>query len=194
MPFPFDPAAYGPALQILPAPGRLNALGPGRPNSSMLSKLRLLTRETAFGPLEVSDQDMADGCLAGLWMAHDFLDEAHEVCQAINTPTGGYWHGILHRREPDFANAKYWFRRVGRHAVFEQLRTAVVELAAEEVPPAARFLVRQSAWDPFAFVDLCEASMAGDAPAEMFCRRVQRREWDLLFDYCFRHAVGKAGG
>jgi hypothetical protein len=38
---------------------------------------------------------------------------------------------------------------------------------------------------------LCEASRTGKFPAEMLCRKIQLREWQLLFDYCFRRAVGE---
>ena len=86
------------------------------------------------------------------------------------------------------ANAKYWFRRVGSHPVFEPLRTEAARLAVE-APSQAAFLARQTSWDPFAFIDLCEASYDAKAPCHELCRQVQRVEWELLFGYCFRQAV-----
>jgi hypothetical protein len=182
------------SLAILPllTPRRLNPLGPGEPNEEARPGLQALQVETAFAPQPVRDRDMAAACLAGLWLYHNFLDESHGLSQDLGTPTGSYWHGLMHRREPDFGNAAYWFRRVGRHPVFGPLRAAAAEAAAAREPePAARFLVEQREWDPFAFLDLCEQAVAGRSKSEALCREVQQREWELLFDFCYRHAVGE---
>jgi hypothetical protein len=57
-------------------------------------------------------------------------------------------------------------------------------------PDRAAFLTRRRAWDPFAFVDLCEASYDETAPCHDLCRQVQGAEWDLLFAYCYEGAAG----
>jgi hypothetical protein len=41
-----------------------------------------------------------------------------------------------------------------------------------------------------AFIDLCEKSASNGSATEMLCRRIQQREWELLFDFCYREAVG----
>src|SRR4051812_4745927 len=45
---------------------------------------------------------------AGLWLYVDDLDRSHTVSQSITDATGSFWHGIMHRREGDFANSHYW--------------------------------------------------------------------------------------
>jgi hypothetical protein len=146
--------------------------------------LQALTADNAFAPQAIRDRDMAMCCLSALWLYHDFLDEAHKLSQEIETATGSYWHGIMHRREPDFANARYWYRRVGSHAIFPELQRSAAELARGGT---ATFVTRSQAWDPFAFIDLCERARPGDE-AEL-CRKIQAREWELLFDYCYRQAL-----
>jgi hypothetical protein len=50
---------------------------------------------------------------AGLWLYVDELDRSHAISQNLHSSLGAAWHGVMHRREGDFANAKYWFRRAG---------------------------------------------------------------------------------
>jgi len=188
----FDRDRYGPALADLLGTAELMPLGPGSAGVTAHPMLGALTPEQLFAPRAIRDRDMAACCLAGLWLYHNYLDESHTISQAIETPSGSYWHGLLHRREPDFSNAKYWFRRVGRHPVFEPLAVAAAEAAEEnKLPNLPAFLAPQSSWDPFAFIDLCEAVPSKGRAWEMLCRRIQQREWELLFDHCYRHALGE---
>ena len=192
---------YGPIFAALLADAPLNELGPGKPLPTQRKQLETLSIDTAFAPHKVVDRTMAKACLAGLWLRFDFLDESHAISQEIKTPTGGFWHGIMHRREPDYDNAKYWFHRVGEHAVFARL-CASVKVAASlrdtnasfgETRPlcadrAADFLLTQAEWDPFRFIDLVAAAARGKS-SQQFCRELQRLEWELLFDFCFRAAT-----
>jgi hypothetical protein len=180
----FDPDIYGPVCAALLDPARLPPLDAGRPDPAVRAKLAALTVEELFAGRRIQDRTMADACRAGLFLYHDCLDESHTISQEIETPTGSYWHGLMHRREPDFANSAYWFRRVGRHPVFEPLRAAAVELAT------ASSVNIPSPWDPFWFINYCEACLTKREPGEMLARQIQQREWELLFDYCYRQAVG----
>jgi hypothetical protein len=201
----FESLRYGPIVADLLSVPRLAELGPGSPDRKRYDRLKQLTPENLVAPETVRDADMAAACLAGLWLYFDFLDESHQISQGIATPSGSYWHGIMHRREPDYDNAKYWFRRVGAHPVHEPLCRAARELAAEgnaaegsavagsaaggERDPAAGFLATQSSWDAARFVDLCRHAAKDGASCEPLCRQIQQREWQLLFDDCYRRAV-----
>jgi hypothetical protein len=184
-------------LHELVSPEILNPLGPGSPHESLRPKLAALRSESLFDGRKIVDEDSARCCLSGLWLLHDFLDESHAISQEIETTDGSYWHGIMHRREPDYGNAKYWFRRVGQHPVFEPLATAARKLAVAakiETPRDMEFLVQQESWDPYRFIDLCEAlasRQSTDENAELLARRIARAEWDLLFEHCALQATGR---
>ncbi len=183
-------AAYGPEMAGL-ITDRLPVLGPGSPNEALRSQLAALTLEKAFSGRAIADRDAARCCIAALWLAHDFLDESHRISQEIETIEGSYWHGIMHRREPDYGNAKYWFRRVPAHAIFEPLVAAARDEANKaQLDEPAKFLATQKSWDAFRFVDLCEAVARGRSRCEQVAREVARMEWMLLFDYCYHRCLG----
>lgn len=166
---------FPPTVAELRVNERLPELGPGAPVAALRERL------TAFDPLRdlgvpVRDVDMARACHAGLWLAFDFLEESHAISQTIDTSTGSFWHAIMHRREPDPSNSKYWWRRVGSHPVL----SALVREA-----PALGYTYT----NPFDFVDFCERVRDTGTPDEERAKRVQLLEWQLLFDHCRRKAV-----
>ena len=187
----FDAQSYSPPVAALLTPTRMAELGPGTENHDAFEQLSALTAADISAPEPAGDQVMALACVSGLWLYHDFLDRSHTICQDIETPTGSYWHGIMHRREPDASNAKYWFRRVGEHPIFPDLCAAARRLADnKQADGAAAFLTSQGDWDPMAFIDLAELARTGAEPQhESLCREIQLAEWQLLFDFCYRHAM-----
>lgn len=186
---PPEKTAYGPEIAALIA-DRLPVLGPGSPNEEMRPRLTALSVEKAFAGQSIADSDAARCCLSALWLWHDFLDESHRISQEIDTIDGSYWHGIMHRREPDFGNAKYWFRRVPRHAIFEPLAAAAHDIAMKtQLDEPAKFLATQQSWDAFRFVDLCEAIARGRSRCEQVAREIARVEWELLFGHCYREVI-----
>jgi hypothetical protein len=124
-----------PEIRPLLDDSRLNELGPGSPNFAVKPLLQELAREL---PKKAMDPDFAAACLAGLWLLHDFQDESHAISQDLDTLEGSYWHGILHRREPDYGNAKYWFRRVPGHPIFAALCEQAGRASAVRIPGPAK--------------------------------------------------------
>ena len=173
----FDPAAYGPTLAGLLNPCPLMELGPGTPREELRGRLAALDLGR---PLK--DRTAAAACHAGLWLLHDFWAESHAVAQDLATPEGSYWHAIQHRREPDGFNARYWLRRVGEHPIHYELSKF-----------SADFGLQGQGWDAWygeTFVDLCDRHRGTGTPQELDLRKLQLAEWQLLFHFCWRQAVG----
>lgn len=136
---------------------------------------------------------------AGLLLWHDLLDESHRQSQSIEGEgmhaAGDYWHAIMHRRERDYGNSKYWFRRVGRSPVFEPLASRVVRNSrdgGQAVEQIAARIAPDGRWDPFAFVDACQAvEGASESAAALFLRQIQADEMLLLL---WRTCLDAKGG
>ena len=131
-----------------------------------LSQLQGLTIEDIF--LDgYEDTDMASCCLSGLWMLHNFLHQAHEICQDLPTPAGSHWHAIMHRIEGDFPNAKYWYRQSNA----ARWHADISELAGV-------------AFEPNSLVDAIAEGQI-EQTHEMVVA-----EWQGLFNHCYRCAAG----
>ena len=188
--FTWMPEMYGPACLELLRLQEPSPLGPGQPRPAQQQNLQTLNAAAIGMEKPITDPQMARCCLAALWLLHDFLDQSHTLSQGIHSASGSYWHAVMHRREPDFGNSKYWFRRVDRHPIFPTLHAEARKLVAAASPsPNTRFLAEQSQWEPFRFVDLCE-TVQSDSSAEPIARRVAQLEWRILFDHCYRRAFG----
>jgi len=182
-----DTNKYGKVLGPLTAIDELRPLGPGKVDVARVKLLQKVDLSAAFAPQPIVDPDMAQACLSALYLLHNELDRSHTISQGISSSTGSYWHGIMHRREPDPDNAKYWFRRVGQHPVFPAVNDAARRLAQASGLPGAKSLASQTDWDPFRFIDLCDGVRSNGL--EQLCREIQQAEWEILFDYCFHAAV-----
>lgn len=124
------------------------------------------------------------GALAGLWLYLRDFDACHRVAQDLATPEGSYWHGILHRQEPDDWNAGYWFRATGSHPIHERLFSEALALARRH---AGAHWHPAGAWDAEDFIRFCaRARREPGSAAERLARAVQMAEWRLLFRWCAR--------
>jgi hypothetical protein len=191
--FHFDPQAYGPVFAPILETNRRRPLDGGEPDSKVKPTLKRLSIDTAFAHSRPTDSDMAACCISGVWLLYDFLDESHTISQNIDTTSGSFWHAIMHCREGDFSNAKYWFRNVGEHPVLAELgeRAHVAASLRDAGSSLSDTCLRDGTWDPYAFVDLCQAVTRGQTAARELCLDLQQAEWELLFDFCYRYAIDK---
>ncbi len=121
----------------------------------------------------------------GARLLQDDLDGSHQCSQAIEGEgdhSGDYWHAIMHRREPDYQNSKYWFRHVGRHAIFPPLVEEWQRFSpGPSAWPGIDRAVASGSWEPAAFVDACAASARDDSPGSEILRELQYRELLILW-------------
>ena len=115
-------------VQKLDARQPLPPLAPETEWDSELTK-RIQATSTAdlFDGRALKDSSLADAVKSALLLWNDALDDSHDISQGVRSKTGSYWHGIMHRREPDYSNSKYWFARVGSHPIFPALRVRVLK-------------------------------------------------------------------
>jgi len=101
----------------------------------------------------------ASVCLRALaWIWHDHLDAAHGLVQDLSGADAAWIHGIIHRREPDYSNARYWFHRVGGHSALETMADEAAPILASHAALPFR-LIRDGRWDAFTFIDAVAASL-----------------------------------
>lgn len=152
--------------------------------------------EDLFQGQSLKDDIFAGAIKSGLLLWNDALDDSHDISQELGNNTGSYWHGIMHRREPDYSNAKYWFGRVGTHPIFPTLRERALELYKETQSPSdtlsqiAQSIEDNEHWDAYQFIDWCQAAQdASTSDVTQFLQQVQAEEIKLLLAYSYRNAV-----
>lgn len=143
----------------------------------------------------VKNPQDASAMLAGLWLWRDALHECHEIVQDLIGPTGSFWHAIMHRREGDFSNAKYWYARCADHRAMRLISAMALDTVGREASDEQLLRAIAGEYNPEAFVDLVEE--LADAPFDPRCRaavRIQQIEWEALFQHCAYEAAGMQGG
>lgn len=149
----------------------LPSLGPGHQAAPSIAQ--------AIGRVTGRSVRMTTLLRAGLLLRHDFLDECHSLVQTREgDPDADRWHALMHRREPDASNAKYWFRRGGPHPIDEPLNQQAAPLLRSIGQPVTK------QWDPLRFVDLCERVREHSSPENDIVRRIQSLEMELLLKHC----------
>lgn len=167
--------------RILRQDGLLQKLVPTEAlDYALLQQVRAADDATVSGQQSIGKPQMFTLVRGGLLYALDAIDEAHKIFQDCPGDLGSYWHGMMHRREGDFDNARYWFRRAGMLPVFGELH----RLACQH----SEVMARQSNWDPYLFTGECEQARFGETESLKALAALQRLEFEVLFDYCWRQS------
>ncbi|MEZ6042664.1 MAG: hypothetical protein R3C20_19375 [Planctomycetaceae bacterium] len=158
---------------------KLPPAGPGRAQLS----LRQMRAVIASCLGETGDSFQRKCAEAGLLLLWNFTDESHSVSQSMegqgSPRTADYWHGIMHRREPDAGNAAYWFRRVGRHPAFDRLKQKLPDWMAwhkakkDEIRMMNQ-VIGNGEWDANAMIRLSQMALSDPGgTADLTLRRIQ---------------------
>jgi hypothetical protein len=168
--------------RLLLNPDLLKKLTPSEPLSWELpAKIRDASDEVLSGGKEFADRKTFALVRGALFYAVDALDAAHRIFQDEPGDPGSYWHGMMHRREGDFDNARYWFRRAGSLPIFDRMHAAAADASAN--------MAKQPSWDPYLLTGICEQAKFGDTDAVPECVRLQRVEFEEMLAYCWRQSV-----
>ena len=161
-------------------------------DGAIAKQIQSASLDELFEGQTVKDTEFGNAVKSGLLLWNDALDASHTISQQLNSKTGSYWHGIMHRREPDYSNSKYWFGRVGNHPVFPALRKRALDILADsKLADYPEAIQERDTWNAYQFVDWCQAeSENGREQAIGFLQKVQVEEIKLLLDYSYRHTLG----
>ena len=152
-----------PAIAILKfnADRAYRVLVPGAAAQGDAEVLGMLRSITSANLLEDGrGHPLLDVAIGAMWLWHDFIDEAHKISQDNESPEGSWLHAIVHRREGDFSNSKYWYARCASLAQSAGGRELVDLVASvHDKPNDPRYATASSQ---------------------------QRAEWRALFKHCVR--------
>src|SRR5471030_1742206 len=138
--------------------GLLGKLTPSEPlSTALLLRLRGADDAAVSGGKTIGHAGNFALVRGGLFYAIDALDAAHAFFQDAQGDLGSYWHGMMHRREGDFDNARYWFRRAGRLPIFDRMHEAAAQFSAT--------MAKQATWDAYLLTGMCEQVKFGDTDA-----------------------------
>jgi hypothetical protein len=125
-----------------------------------------------------------------LYLYFDCIEKAHQIAQDHEGTIGNWLHALLHRREPDAGNSKYWYARVKIPSkVGQGIAEEALKRLGGDVPPELkdlhRKMLKSGDWEPAAFVDLCDKLREKDPRSRAYqgLARLQEIEWRALLDF-----------
>ena len=119
-----------------------------------------------------------------LYLYFDCFEEAHTIANDHEGSAQGNWiHAILHRREPDAGNSRYWYARVNIpkkvSETIAQEALGILKVESKGLESLAQKLEKSKQWEPEVFVGLCDQYRKKDpsTPGYGVLAKVQQAEW-----------------
>jgi len=117
---------------------------------------------------------------AMLWLRLGIIEPAHEIVQNGSTPLASYLHGVVHRLEGDYWNAKYWFRQVQDKQMLQLISSTFVKGVEEEglsEMAVSLKVMQRAAFSPAEFVSLHEHLYNQTKPTSQHIEATKRMAW-----------------
>ncbi len=179
------------SLEPLVSTPSIPDIGPG-PRSSVLPVVELesqIKRLVQEGMPTGDHRPSLVLCVALIW--NDHWIKAHELAQDIDNADGSLLHAIVHRREPDYSNAKYWLRRARNHPALPQVSKALLDHFSCETPAArgiSESWLQNGCFEPESFVDAVDRAIRkSDSAEQKVLAQAQAIELTALLRYFAMH-------
>jgi hypothetical protein len=154
-------------------------------------------------PRQIALQSSVHGTLleALLWLRVGIIDPAHVLVQDGRNDLERYLHGVVHRLEGDFWNAKYWFRQVRNRELIlfveNCIRNKLEELELLESAQQMK-LIEASDFTPSRFVDQCESFLASAQSTQTsnlskILESIGQAEWTALWSFIGNQKTAQRG-
>lgn len=171
---------------IIDALGQREELQPLLPKQTWNAELQEQIEE--LNSLGSSTENLT--LIAALHLRNDSLDISHSYAQQIEHDiTGAYWHGIMHRMEGDYSNAKYWFWQARKHPVMQRVKEKVAEWleqngqATDNRSDEIVQSFQHGGWNSESFTDLVQISPKLNEETRQILVHIQAIEIATLFQY-----------
>ena len=117
---------------------------------------------------------------AMLWLRLGIIEPSHEIVQNGSTPLASYLHGVVHRLEGDYWNAKYWFRQVQDKQMLQSVSSTFIKGVEEEgLSEIAMSLkvMQGTTFSPIEFVSVHEHLYNQTNPTSQHTEAMKQMAW-----------------
>lgn len=161
------------------------------------AELDAIDDATLFGGTRVVAEDKAMAVRALLYLWSGWIDDCRMYAVGAAAEEQHFLIGLCERQLGHVDAAKAAFRQFSDHPIYASLRVRAAKMVGTAVDAAlGRFMgivEIGEAWEPFAFVDLCEQTRAGtlSQATTLIVRSLQCIEFEQLFGHVYEGATGQ---
>ncbi len=131
---------------------------------------------------KLTDKTARKWVMALLYIANGHLDAAAKQLPKKEDPQTSYIHGLIQRRQGDYAQASYYFRVANEHPGLQAIAEALV--AHEDLHPVLRNfpgVLKNQQFNPAALTGIIQqVCMGGHVSLEPLIRKAQAVEMEAL--------------